>query len=91
MISLKNTSLSTLHGFLVCSALVLYSSKAKYLPAADLTLLSLTEVLGGILWVWLPVFGINEVPSTNTLIGGAVITFAIIFYGLNARRFRFRY
>ena len=91
LISLKSTSLSALHGFLVCSGLILYSTKSKYLPAADLTLLSLTEVLGGILWVWLPVFGINEVPSTNTLIGGAVITFAIIFYGLNARRFRFRY
>ena len=48
LISFKNTSLSALHGFLVCSALILYSSNAKYLPAADLTLLSLTEVLGGI-------------------------------------------
>jgi len=90
-ISLKNTSLSALHGFLVCSGLILYSTKSKYLPAADLTLLSLTEVLGGILWVWLPVFGINEVPSTNTLIGGAIITFAIIFYGFNTKRFMFKY
>ena len=78
LISLKSTSLSALHGFLVCSGLILYSTKSKYLPAADLTLLSLTEVLGGILWVWLPVFGINEVPSTNTLIGGAVITLSLI-------------
>ncbi len=91
LISLKSTSLSALHGFLVCSGLILYSTKSKYLPAADLTLLSLTEVLGGILWVWLPVFGINEVPSTNTLIGGAVITFAIIFYGSNTKRFMFKY
>ena len=85
-ISIKNTSLSALHGFLVCSGLILYSSKSKYLPATDLTLLSLTEVLGGIFWVWLPIFGINEVPSINTLIGGGIITFAIIFYGLNAKR-----
>ena len=91
LISLKSTSLSALHGFLVCSGLILYSTKSKYLPAADLTLLSLTEVLGGILWVWLPVFGINEVPSTNTLIGGAVITIAIIFYGFNTKRFMFKY
>ena len=91
LISLKSTSLSALHGFLVCSGLILYSTKSKYLPAADLTLLSLTEVLGGTLWVWLPVFGINEVPSTNTLIGGAVITFAIIFYGFNTKRFMFKY
>tara|TARA_B100000579_G_scaffold381093_1_gene349416 strand:- start:1367 stop:2257 length:891 start_codon:yes stop_codon:yes gene_type:complete len=91
LISLKNTSLSALHGFLVCSALILYSSKAKYLPAADLTLLSLTEVLGGIFWVWLPFLGINEIPSTNTIIGGMIIIIAIIFYGYNARRYRFRY
>mgnify|MGYP001411526169 CR=1 FL=1 len=85
-ISLKNTSLSALHGFLVCTGIILYASKSKYLPAADLTLLSLTEVLGGIFWVWLPLFGINEIPSFNTLIGGLIITFAIIFYGLNAKR-----
>ena len=91
LVSLKNTSLSTLHGFLVCLGLILYSTKSKYLPAADLTLLSLTEVLGGIFWVWLPLFGINEVPSTNTLIGGAIITSSIIFYGFNTKRFMFRY
>jgi len=91
LISLKNTSLSALHGFLVCLGLILYSTKSKYLPAADLTLLSLTEVLGGILWVWLPLFGINEVPSTNTLIGGAIITSSIIFYGFSTKRFMFRY
>ena len=91
LISLKNTSLSALHGFLVCSALIIYSSKAKYLPAADLTLLSLTEVLGGVFWVWLPLLGINEIPSINTLIGGMIIIIAIIFYGYNARQYRFRY
>ena len=91
LMSLKNTSLSSLHGFLVCSALILYSAKSKYLPAADLTLLSLTEILGGIFWVWLPLFGINEVPSNNTIIGGVIITLAIIFYGFNTRRYNFRY
>ena len=91
LISLKNSSLSALHGFLVCSGLILYSSRSRYLPATDLTLLSLTEVLGGIFWVWLPLFGINEIPSTNSLIGGVIITFAIIFYGLNTKRFMFRY
>ena len=91
LMSLKNTSLSSLHGLIVCSALILYSSKSKYLPAADLTLLSLTEILGGIFWVWLPLFGINEVPNNNTIVGGVIITLAIIFYGLNTRRYFFRY
>ena len=86
LISLKNSSLSALHGFLVCTGLILFSMKSKYLPATDLTLLSLTEVLGGIFWVWLPWFGINEVPSVNTLIGGAIIISAIIFYGFNTKR-----
>ncbi len=85
-ISVKNSSLSALHGFLVCTGLILYSAKSKFLPATDLTLLSLTEVLGGIFWVWLPLFGINETPTVNTLIGGAIITAAIVFYGLNAKR-----
>ena len=86
LISLKNSSLSALHGFLVCTGLILFSMKSKYLPATDLTLLSLTEVLGGIFWVWLRWFGINEVPSVNTLIGGAIIISAIIFYGYNTKR-----
>ena len=86
LISLKNSSLSALHGFLVCTGLILFSIKSKDLPVTDLTLLSLTEVLGGIFWVWLPWFGINEIPSTNTLIGGATIVFAITFYGFNAKR-----
>ncbi len=85
-ISVKNSSLSALHGFLVCSGLILFSIKSKDLPATDLTLLSLTEVLGGIFWVWLPIFGINEVPTVKTLIGGGIITSAIIFYAFNARR-----
>ncbi len=84
----KNSSLSALHGTLVCSGLILYSIGSKHLPAADLTLLSLTEVLGGIFWVWLPIFGINEVPTTNTIIGGFIITFAIIYYSLNTKKQR---
>jgi hypothetical protein len=55
---------------LVCLGLILYSIGSKAIPAAELTLLSLTEVIGGIFWVWLPLFGINEIPTTNTIIGG---------------------
>ena len=84
----RNSSLSALHGTLVCSGMILYSLGSKHLPAAELTLLSLTEVLAGIFWVWLPVFGINEVPSTNTIIGGSIITFAILYYSLNTKRNR---
>jgi len=78
----KNEALFATHGTLVCCGLILYSIGSKNIPAADLTLLSLTEVIGGIFWVWLPWLGINEVPSTNTIIGGFFIFIAIFYYSL---------
>ena len=70
-----NSSMFSLHGTLVCLGLILYSIGSKAIPAAELTLLSLTEVIGGIFWVWLPLFGINEIPSTNTIVGGFFFLF----------------
>ena len=78
----KNEALFATHGTLVCSGLILYSIGSKNIPAADLTLLSLTEVIGGIFLVWVPWLGINEVPSTNTIIGGFFIFIAIFYYSL---------
>ena len=78
----KNEALFATHGTLVCMGLILYSIGSKNIPAADLTLLSLTEVIGGIFWVWLPWMGINEVPSTNTIIGGFFIFMSIFYYSL---------
>ena len=83
-----NSYLSLLHGLIVASGLILYTLGAKYLPSAELTLLSLMECVGGVLWVWLPVFGINEVPSFNVIIGGIIITLAVIFHGYGARNKR---
>ena len=80
-----NGTLFSLHGTLVCFGLILYSIGSKAIPAAELTLLSLTEVIGGIFWVWLPLFGINEVPSTNTIIGGFFLFVSIIYYSLIMR------
>ena len=86
----KNEALFATHGTLVCLGLILYSVGSKHIPAAELTLLSLTEVIGGIFWVWLPWLGINEVPSTNTIIGGFFIFISIVYYSLiiqNNKRF----
>ena len=80
-----NSSLFSLHGTLVCLGLILYSIGSKAIPAAELTLLSLTEVIGGIFWVWLPLFGINEVPDTNTIIGGFFLFISIFYYSLITR------
>jgi len=80
-----NGTLFSLHGTLVCLGLILYSIGSKAIPAAELTLLSLTEVIGGIFWVWLPLFGINEVPDTNTIIGGFLIFISLFYYSLIMR------
>jgi drug/metabolite transporter, DME family len=80
-----NSSLFSLHGTLVCFGLILYSVGSKAIPAAELTLLSLTEVIGGIFWVWLPLFGINEVPDTNTIIGGFFLFISLFYYSLIMR------
>jgi RarD protein len=88
--SSKNEGLFAVHGTLVCLGLILYSIGSKTIPAAELTLLSLTEVIGGIFWVWIPLFGINEIPSNSTIIGGFLIFMSIIYYSLvikNNRRF----
>ena len=88
--SSKNQSLFALHGTIVCLGMILYTIASKNIPAAELALLSLTEVIGGIFWIWLPWLGINEVPATNTIIGGFLIFLAIFYYSLiikNNKRF----
>ena len=86
----KNQSLFATHGALVCIGLILYSVGSRHIQAAELTLLSLTEVIGGIFWVWVPMLGINEVPSNNTIVGGFLIFLSIFYYSLviqNNKRF----
>ena len=78
----KNQALFAAHGTIVCLGMILYAIASKNIPAAELTLLSLTEVIGGIFWVWLPWLGINEIPATNTIVGGFLIFLAIFYYSL---------
>lgn len=81
---LRNVYLSMLHGLIVGFGLILFSKGAKFLPAAELVLLSLMEVVGGVLWVYLPIFGIHEVPSLLTVFGGIILLGAIALNGLGA-------
>ena len=88
--SSKNQSLFAVHGTIVCLGMILYAVASKNIQAAELTLLSLTEVVAGIFWVWLPWLGINEIPSTNTIVGGFLIFISIFYYSLiinNNKRF----
>ena len=81
-----NIGISVTSGLVISVGLILYAFGAKYLPSGELVMLSLLEVVLGIFWAWLPIFGIHEVPSTHTLIGGCVIVLAIILQGINAKK-----
>jgi|GEM_PF-6803358 len=43
------------------------------------------EVVGGVLWVYLPILGIHEVPSVLTVIGGAIVLGAIVLDGVSTQ------
>ena len=69
--------------FQVGAGLILYTLGSRSLPAAELALLSLAEVLLGPLWVWL---FLNETASINTLVGGAVLLMAIAGNAVSGKR-----
>ena len=47
----------------------------RVLPAAEISLLSLLEVIFGVTWAWL---GAGEEPTAATLIGGALVIGALV-------------
>lgn len=69
--------------FQVGAGLILYTLGSRSLPAAELALLSLAEVLLGPIWLWL---FLGETASVNTLIGGAVLLAAIVGNALSDKR-----
>ena len=54
---------------------VLITLGARYLPAAEVALLSLAETVLAPVWVWL---GVGEVPTVLTLAGGAIVLSAVV-------------
>lgn len=69
--------------FQVGAGLILYTLGSKTLPAAELTLLSLAEVLLGPVWVWL---FLGEDATIRTLAGGALLLAAIAGNALSGVR-----
>ncbi len=69
--------------FQVGAGLILYTLGSRSLPAAELALLSLAEVLLGPFWVWL---FLGETASPNTLIGGLILLAAIAGNALSGKR-----
>lgn len=55
---------------------LLVVSVAKVLPAPEVALLSLLEVIFGVLWAW---WGANEAPSLAVIGGGGLVLGALVF------------
>jgi DME family drug/metabolite transporter len=69
--------------FQVGAGLILYTLGSRSLPAAELALLSLAEVLLGPLWVWL---FLGETATPNTLAGGLILLGAIAGNAVSGQR-----
>ena len=75
VISPRDGTVAVCMGFFqVGAGLVLYTIGSKTVPAAELTLLSLAEVVLAPLWVWLI---LGETATLFTLIGGAILLTAL--------------
>jgi drug/metabolite transporter, DME family len=60
-----------------------YTLGSRIIPAAELTLLSMVEVMLAPVWVWL---FLGETASPNTLLGGAILMTAVVFNALSGAR-----
>jgi drug/metabolite transporter (DMT)-like permease len=69
--------------FVVAIGMVLFTLGSRVVPAAELTLLSLVEVLLGPMWVWL---ALGETASQNTLVGGGVLLAGVVFNAVMGAR-----
>jgi len=75
-VGLHDLALMILLGFgQIGLGLAFLTMGARLLPAAEVALISLLEVVLGPLWVWL---ALSERPSRTTLIGGAVVVSAVL-------------
>jgi len=84
ILSANDTTIALSMGvFQVGAGLILYTLGSKTVPAAELVLLSMSEVVLGPLWVWLL---LGETASINTLIGGLVLLLAIAGNAISGAR-----
>jgi len=64
-------------------AMALFITGSKHVPAAELTLLTMLEVILSPIWVWL---AFNEHPGYWTLVGGSIIMLGVLLQAVGARR-----
>ena len=65
--------------------MILFIGGAKNVPAAELAMLSLTEVIFGPIWVAVL---LDEIPVTATFIGGGLVLIGIVFNAVTGMRKR---
>jgi drug/metabolite transporter (DMT)-like permease len=68
--------------FQVGAGLALLTIAARLLPAAEVAVLSLLEIVIGPIWVWL---AYSERPNTATFIGGVVVAAAVVVQATGSR------
>ena len=84
VLSTQDTSIALSMGiFQVGAGLAVFTIGSKVVPAAELTLLSMTEVLLGPLWVW---YFLGETVGFYTLLGGGILMSAIAGNALSGVR-----
>jgi drug/metabolite transporter (DMT)-like permease len=64
-------------------ALLFFTIGARLIPAAEVALISLLEIVLGPLWVWLAQ---SERPAATTLAGGAIVLAAVAFQAVTSPR-----
>jgi drug/metabolite transporter, DME family len=62
-------------GLVMVLGFIAYTHAGRFVPAAEVTLLSLSEVALGPVWVWLAV---DERPRAATLAGGGLVLLAVV-------------
>lgn len=68
---------------LLACGMALYTIGSRVIPAADLTLLSMVEVLLAPIWVWL---FLDETATAATFVGGGILMLAVAFNALSGIR-----
>jgi len=86
VVTAPDLALCLVYGALaIAGSLVIYTIGSRHVPAAELMLLALTEVVLGPVWVWL---AFSEIPSLSTVLGGAILLLAITGQALSGMRRR---
>ncbi|GGF71091.1 membrane protein [Terasakiella brassicae] len=70
-------------GGLNAFAFVMLGLGAKYIPSAEVSLLMLLETIIGPIWVWAV---LNEIPSSNAVIGGGIVVGTLALHSLASLR-----